>query len=121
MPTTDNATPKHPALIRLEKAISDLIQATDFDGFGKLEKHKDVKPGKPDHYYSLTLSLPGNDGIVVAGRRVYPSRIQVGINAMALAGEKRVVSEDRMSTAATVDAARLDAILGTAKQPASAV
>jgi hypothetical protein len=104
-----------------DAAIAEVVENTNFEGFGKLEPHKDSKPNEPKAYFSHTTSLSGNGGITIAGQKVYPSRIQVGVNAMRLRAEPRVIDETKRAKAATANAATLRDMLYVAPVPAAKV
>lgn len=104
-----------------DAAIAAVVEDTDFNGFGKLEEHKDSKPNEPKAYFSHTTSLSGNGGITVAGQKVYPSRIQVGVNAMRLRKEPRIIDETKTAKAATANADTLNRLLYVPPSPAAKV
>lgn len=102
---------KYNTQVEFDAAIAAVVENTNFEGFGKLEEHKDSKLNEPKSYFSHTTSLSGNGGITIAGRKVYPSRIQVGVNAMRLRAEPRVVDDTKTAKAATANADTLNRLL----------
>lgn len=116
MPSTDTPAVKTTAQETFETELSALIAKTDFNGFGKIAEHDKSKPGEPTHYYSYVANINGGDGMVIAGEKVYPSRIQVSVNGMRLRATKPVVDGTRTAKAAT---ASRDQLLGIFAQDAA--